>query len=103
MIKLEIKEKREFIEKILDLMTTGVLKYNEFVTLKTNGSVSLVISASTDNSSVVVTFGDKKPVAELTIPYLPDPNGQVSRIILNPKYVKLELDGLPDVQVPVVS
>jgi hypothetical protein len=101
MFKLEIKNQKENIVKFMSFFE-GIIKINDYVVLeRSNADKDIVIhmGKSADKQSVVISFHESRPVCRLAGVV----RGEVERIIVNPEYIKVVLDGLPDVTVPVVS
>jgi hypothetical protein len=101
MFKLEIKDQKDNITKLMTFFD-GSIKINDYVVLeRTNKGQDVEIHAgkTADGKSVVFSFHNSRPVCKLAGVV----RGEVERIIVNTECIKVVLDGLPDVTVPVVS
>jgi hypothetical protein len=101
MPKLEIKDKKELIRKLLDFMVTDEYVAHEYVSLKKTGPISATLDG--DGQKLVLKFNDPKPHITINLDYLPDPTGKLDEIVVTESQVYINVDGLPDVRIPIVS
>lgn len=103
MKKLQLENKKDLIKKLTSLIIDGEVTVNDYVTLKTSGSINLHLTKSVDGKSADFVLLQPRPEIVITLDFLPDAKGYLDRIIVNENMVELIIDGLPDVRVPVIT
>lgn len=103
MKKLQLENKKDLIKKITSLIIDGETVINDLVTLKSSGSINIHVTKSIDGKSIDIILLQPRPEVLITLDFLPDAKGFLDKVVVNENLVELVIDGLPDVQVPVIT